>query len=440
MVGRRSSRIYTFASFRLDARRRLLSSRTDDQLVPLPTASFDTLLYLVEHAGEVVEKSALMRAVWPHVTVEENSLSQSISVLRRALGESPSEHRFVVTVPGRGFRFIAQVTSESETERRALAAIASTDPDAFQLYVTSWWALTRPGGGNLEGALQHLEQALLRDPNFALAHVCIADCYAMLGAHGLRRPHEVFPKARSAVLRALEIDSELAEAHAELGFIHFIYDFDVERSQRAFRRALEANPQCFIAHRYLGALRIACGDTDSALCSFRLAQTVQPLAVHINANIGMAYYFGGRYDQAVLQLETTLKMQPSFDVARSFLGRSFLRIGDFERAIHHFTARTEMTAGAAADIPTVYALSGRCDEAEEELDKLLRSAERSYVSPYDIALIHAALQHDEAAFDWLERAVEQRVFAFFKLDPAFQRLHGQPRFTRVLEQFGVGKL
>src|SRR5882672_4286795 len=198
-----ASCVYEFAGFTLDARRRLLLSRADGQAVPLPTTAFDTLLYLVEHAGKLVEKSALMRAVWPHVTVEENSLSQSISVLRRALGEAPSEHRFVVTVPGRGYRFIAEVTADGANGRRGESEIALPDPNAFQLYVTGWWALTRPGGGNLEDALQRLEQAVARDPNFALAHVCIADCCAMLGVHGGRRPHEVFPKARAAVSRAL---------------------------------------------------------------------------------------------------------------------------------------------------------------------------------------------------------------------------------------------
>src|SRR5262245_60438620 len=139
-----SSRVYTFAGFKLDARRRVLLSASG-QVVPLPTTSFDTLLYLVERAGEVVEKSVLMRTVWPHVNVEENSLNQSISVLRRALGELPSEHRFVVTVPGRGYRFIAEVTTGGTNGQPAELAIASTDPNAFQLYVTGWWALTRPG-------------------------------------------------------------------------------------------------------------------------------------------------------------------------------------------------------------------------------------------------------------------------------------------------------
>src|SRR5258706_5475715 len=173
MTQHSTNHVYAFAGFTLDARRRLLLSRADGQVVPLPSTAFDTLLYLVEHAGELVEKQALMRAVWPHVTVEENSLSQSISLLRRALGEAPSERRFVVTVQGRGFRFIAEVTTEVSDGRRAESPIASTDPNAIQLYVAGWWALTRPGGGNLEDALQQLEQAVGLDPNLPFAHGCI---------------------------------------------------------------------------------------------------------------------------------------------------------------------------------------------------------------------------------------------------------------------------
>jgi DNA-binding winged helix-turn-helix (wHTH) protein/Tfp pilus assembly protein PilF len=433
-----ASRTYAFAGFTLDARRRLLLSRADGQVVPLPSTAFDTLLYLVEHAGELVEKQALMRAVWPHVTVEENSLSQSISLLRRALGEVPSEHRFVVTVQGRGFRFIAEVTTEGSDGRRAESPIASTDPNAIQLYVAGWWALTRPGGGNLEDALQQLEQAVVLDPNFALAHVCIADCYAMLATHGGRRPHEVFPKARAAVSRALEIDAELAEAHAELGLIHTIFDLDFPRAEIALRRALEINPRCFLAHRYHGNLMIECRKFDAALLSCRRAQSLEPLAASINGNIGMAYYYGGRYAEAVAQFEATLKMDAGFDVARSFLGRSFLRLGEFERAIRQFERRTNRVAGSFADLAATYALSGRIDEAKAELETLLRSAEHRYVSALDVATIHAALGNDDAALDWLERAFEQRWVPFVMVDPAFHRLHGQPRFARLLAQLGAG--
>jgi DNA-binding winged helix-turn-helix (wHTH) protein len=320
-----SGRVYVFARFRLDTRRRLLLSRSDGQAVALPTTSFDALLYLVEHAGEVVEKPALMRAVWPHVNVEENSLSQSISALRRALGEAPSDHRFVVTVPGRGYRFIAEVTSESADGARAETMLPSSDPSAFQLYVTGWWALTRPGVGNLESALQHLEQAVARDPNFALAHVCIADCYVMLGIHSLRPPHEVLPKARAAVLRALEIDGGLADAHAELSQIHTVFDYDTKRAEAALRRAFEIDPRSFLAHRYRGLQMLARGEFDAALAALRRAQSLEPLAVHVNGNIGMVYYSQRRYAEAIAQFEMTLKLDGNFDVPRSFLGRSLMR-------------------------------------------------------------------------------------------------------------------
>ena len=439
MTQHAASRVYAFGGFKLDARRRVLLSGADGEPVPLPNRSFDTLLYLVEHAGELVERSTLVRVVWSHVIVEENSVSQSISVLRRALGESASasDHRFVATVPGRGYRFIADVAIEGADGQDLESATVSTDPNAFQLYVTGWWALTRPRGGNLEGALRQLEQAVDLDPNFALAHVCIGDCYSMLAVHGQRRPHEVFPKARLSVLRALEIDGDLPEAHAELGMILSNYDFDMQGAALALRRALEINPRCFLAHRYQGSLFLTRGEFDAALASFRRAQSIEPLAVHTNGNIGMVYYFSGRYDEAVIQLETTLRLDSDFDVARTYLGRSFLRLGEYDRAIKEFEGRTSTTAVSAADVAATYALSGRRDDAEAELERLLQKRQCRYVSSFDIATIHAALGNDEATLDWLEQAREERSLPFVKVDPAFHRLHGQPRFVRLIKGIGV---
>jgi tetratricopeptide (TPR) repeat protein len=203
------------------------------------------------------------------------------------------------------------------------------------------------------------------------------------------------------------------------------------------RRALEINPRCFLAHRYQGLQMIARNEHDAALASFRRAQSIEPLAVNINANIAMAYYFSARYDEAIAQLELTLKMDPGFDVARTFLGRSFMSLGQFERAIEQFEGNAANPSRRASDLAAVYALSGRADEAKAVLDELLRVAESRYVSPVDIATIHAALENDEAALDCLEEAVELRAFDFVKVNPAYKRLHGHPRFLRLLERFGV---
>ena len=573
---------YTFADFVVDARRRLLAARTG-QVQPLATKSFDTLLHLVEHAGEVVTKAELMAAVWPHVRVEENSLNQCISMLRRVLGEDSKAHRYIVTVPGRGYRFIAEVSREpaqapnlrqaspskagDASRNRALAVLPfkplgsahsaeslglgmadalimrigrlpgielrplssvirygdrTQDPldagrvlgvaevldgwlqhdgerlrasvrllevatgrqrwadhfderltdiftiqdviaervaaallanitggvlkhlrqhptenvDAYQLYVTGWSALTRPGSANLEHALKCLEQAVSLDPGFALAQVCVSDCYALQGVLGLRAPHEVFPQARAAVLKALEINPELAEAHSELGHIHMVYDLDWRRAYAAQERALQINPRSAMAHHYMGLLMVPLGRLDEALDHVRHAQSLEPLAAHFNANIGMIHYYAGRYETAVAQLEATLELDDSFDHARSYLGRALLRLGEHERALAHFNRRTGITIGSRADIPTVLALSGRTIDAERELGLLLQMAGRHYVSPFDIATIYAALNQVEESLEWLERALEQRAQPIMALrhDPTFRKLHPLPGLRSILQR------
>lgn len=566
---------YSFGDFRLDARRRQLCS-CDGDVRAVTTKCFDTLLYLVEHAGEVVTKPALMAAVWPGVCVEENSLSQCISALRRVLGETAGENRFIVTVPGRGYRFIARVAAQRDDvaarqpglpsvavlpfklldgspgheslglgmtdalimrigtlrgiDLRPLSSVrrfANPDQDpvaagralgvdtvldgwvqrdgerlrasvrlletaggrqlwadrfdaeftdvfgiqdvmaervatgllhelsigdlrrlrrhptenahAYQLYVSGWYALTRPGGGNLKQALQYLEQAVALEPEFALAHVCLAGCYALFGVFGFRQPHEVFPSARAGVLRALEIDPELAEAHAALGHIHTVYDLDWARARKAYDHALAVDPRCSMAHHYLGLQMLVHGRFEEALDHVRRAQALEPLAANYNANIGMIHHYAGRYEAAVEQLQATLRLDPSFDHARTFMGRALLQLGEFERAIRLFQERTSATLGADADLPVAYASSGRRAQAERELRALLEDSTRRYVSPYDIARIHAALGLPDATLDWLEQALDQRTqpINYVSLDPGFASLRAHPRFCAMVARLAA---
>jgi DNA-binding winged helix-turn-helix (wHTH) protein/tetratricopeptide (TPR) repeat protein len=520
--------VYEFGGFRLDARRRLLLARPDGRVVPLTTKAFDTLLYLVEHAGEVVEKTALLRAVWPNVTVEENSVSQCVSALRRVLGEDPSEHRFIVTAPGRGYRFIADVevvqpdrpglrgSGESmprpgrRSAMRSLAVLpfkplsGADRLESLELGMTDA-LIMRIGGLRdvevrplssvrryagleqdpleagrtlqvecvLDGSLQRsserirvtvrlihvntgrqlwaarfdqqftdifaiqdaiAERAVARDPDFALAYACLADCYAVLSVFGGGAPHDLFPKARAAVVRALEIDPELATAHAELGHIRLVYDLDFEGAEQAYRRALEIDPHSAMAHHYMGLLLIARGELDEALQSIRRAQALEPLALNFNANIGMTHYYARRYREAARQLETTLAMDVGFDHARSYLGRAYLRVGEFERAIQEFQRRTSVTIGSVADLPAAYALAGRTRDAAAELELLLRAQTERYVSAFDIATIYAALNVPGGALEWLDRAIDQRAqpIMFLAVDPAFDGLRADRRFAPLL--------
>jgi TolB-like protein len=582
------SAIYEFGGFRLDARRRLLLSRATGQTIQLTTKAIDTLVHLVERAGDVVDKSVLLTAVWPNVRVEENSLSQCISALRRALGEDPSDHRFIVTAPGRGYRFIAEVAivnappaaensatatggSAKKSETRSLAVLpfkplsmsekyesltlgmtdalisrlgglrgvtvcplssvraygaVHQDPtaageelcvdnvldgsiqaagdrirvsarlvnvkdrrqlwadhfdqdftnifdiqdaiaeraaaalvdeltsgdrnrlrrrptqnaQAYQLYVTGWSGLTRPSCAALEKAFGYLEQAVARDPSFALAYACLADCYAVYSVFGGGAPHDIFPKALVAIRRALELDPNLAEAHAELGHIRMVYDLDLKSAATSFARALEIDPASTMAHHYIGLMHIARGNLGEALASIQRAQALEPLALNFNANIGMVLYYARRYEESISQLETTLGMEAGFDHARSILGRAYLRLGRPDRAIEEFRRRHSTTIGSAADLPAAFACSGRVAEATDVLNQLIAAEKTRYVSAYDIATVWAALGNKNEAFSSLEKSIDQRAqpINFLRVDPAFDGLRADPRFAQTLKRLGMG--
>jgi serine/threonine-protein kinase len=572
---------FSFGDFRLDARRRLLFARATGEVVPLPAKAFDALLHLLAHAGEIMPKADLMKAVWPHVVVEENSLSQCISALRKALGEDPAEHRYIVTAPGRGYRFIAAVTRDSGLsrgpadeehsvdgqalavlpfkpmgdpgahgslgigmadavimrlgqlpgielrplssvrrfsdpdqdpieaghalgvdtvldgwvqrdadrlrisvrllaapsgrqlwadrfdesftdifsiqdaiaervaaavlpsltggDRRKLRAHPTDDAEAYQHYVTGWLGLTRPGQGAIELAIEHLERAVARDPEFALAHACLGDAYALLGVFNLAAPHDVFPKARAATERALALAPNLDEAHAEQAHIHWIYDLDFPAAERSCARALEIDPRSVMGLHYMGLLMISYGRFDEALDFIRRAQACEPLAPNLNSNIGLIHYYAGRHAQAKRQFEATLELDPHFDHARSFLGRTLMRMGDIDGAIVEFERRSGFTLGFDADLPSAYALRGETARARAELDRLKAERAQRHVSAYDIASIHAALDDRDDAIAWLKIAVDQRIqlICFVKVDPAFADVREEPEFKDILMRLGV---
>jgi DNA-binding winged helix-turn-helix (wHTH) protein len=435
--------VYEFGDFVLDARRRLLSSRLG-QAIPVSAAAADTLAHLVEHAGELIDKESLLQTVWPGVNVGANSLSQSISTLRRVFGERRSDHRFIVTVPGRGYRFIAKVAvgidardgrhlGLTAADRDQLRRHPTRNPDAFQAYVAGWSALTRPDSDTLEIALHALREAIALDPAFALAHTRLAHCYALFGVFAIRAPDAVFPQAHATVLKALELDPELAEAHAHLSHILGLYFFDEEGCDRALQRALQLNPQSSLVQHYVGLRLCAKGEIDGALAAVRRAQALEPLAAILSANIGMINYYGRRYDEAAAQLQATLAMDDDLDHARSVLGRTYLRLGDNERAMHEFKRRRTLTIGSRADVPIAHALAGRRDQASAGLQRLLSGAHLRYVSPYEIATIYAALDDTPVALDWLEQALKLRdpMLHLIRVDPAVDALRAEPRFTAL---------
>jgi DNA-binding winged helix-turn-helix (wHTH) protein/Flp pilus assembly protein TadD len=421
---RRLGQTYRFAGFRLDTNRRILSLQADGQTIPLPTPAFDTLLYLIEHAGELVERKALLAAVWPHVTVVENSVSQTISALRRALGDDADAPRFVSTVAGRGYRFLAQVVPEDTATRSA---------EAYQFYAAGWSALTRPSGGKLAAALEFLKQAVSCDPGFALAHAHLADGYAMACVHGLIPAREAIPLLRQAAERAMKADPTLPEAHVACARVQELAEQNFPAALATLDHAVELDPLCFTAYRYRGIYLINFGKFDEALAALRKAQTIQPLAVYISTNIGMVLYYAGRYQEALAQFELILRMEPDQELARAFLGRTLLQLGEASRAIRELGQGTRTLRAHASNLPVAWAAAGETDRVRAALAEILKKPKMQSI---DAARIYAALGDQEEAVTWLERAVAAHMPGLFSVDPNFWSLHGHPRFRALVDRLG----
>jgi len=430
--------VLAFGDFLLDARRRQLVNRLTGTANQLTGRPLEALIYLASRPGMLVRKEELMATVWRDVTVEDNSLAKCISAIRKALGEGPNDNRFVVTEPRLGYRFVAHIQVSGTVDPSPASRRLSSDPRATQLYVSGWSALTKPGGATLQRGLDQLEQAAEIDPQFALAHACIAGGYALLGVFGLAAPRSVFPKARAAALRALAADPKLADAHAQLRHVHTMFDFDFAAADTCYQRALELNPICLVALHCLGLQAICAGRFEDGFRHLRRAQAIEPLAANISANIAMGHYYAAQYEQAIAQAEATLELAPDFAHAQSVLGRSSLRLGDVDRALDIFQRRSGQTIGSAADVPAALALAGRLAESMACLDVLLVGREERYVSAYDIATVYAAQGDARKALEWLEIAHVERAqpISALAVDPAFKHLSGERQFREIVGSLG----
>ncbi len=617
---------YEFGNFALEVGEQRLLRLDTGEFIPLAGKPFDTLVYLVEHAGELLDKDVLLQAIWPGVIVEENSLTQIVSTLRQLLGEARGENRYIATVSRKGYRFVAKVTRHNDPDRpnaavttgaapsgaepaparrrfgllfagmaalivviaaiafflrppgsqqpaavavqslailpfkpllptdrneslelgmteslisslgryspRAISPLSSVrrysaldqdaiaagrelgvdtvldgslqrrgdrlrvsvrllrvadgrqlwaqnfdqefttifdlqdviaekvaqelavrwaggasmrgapytqDPEAYALYASGRLAWTRQTEPSLLQAIAFFEQAIARDPNYALAYTGLADSYAVLGVFGMRAPSEVFPKARQAVEKALSIDRDLAAAHSALGHIKVQYEHDWDGAAAEYARALQLDPSLALTHHRRGLLYAMQGDIDHAEAESERAQQLEPLWLAPRVAAANFLYYAKRYDESIQRIKPILALDDRAESARSVLVRDLLGKGDYEGALKEIDRRRLQAPGSNAYRAEALALSGRRDEALAELDRVLKLSRERYVAAYDIALIYAALADTENTFQWLERALDSRstLINFLPQDPMLDALHADPRFASLVQRIGI---
>lgn len=331
-------------------------------------------------------------------------------------------------------------------DRNALRRRYTDDIVAYQLYMKGRYHWNKRTVQGFEDAIACFKQAIHEDPSYALAYAGLADCYALLGAaeYGAQPPREALPKARAAAERAIEIDDRLAEAHASLGLVQRIFDWDRAGAERSLRRAIELAPSYASAHQWYGETLAERGRLRAAEGEIRRALELDPLSLVINADLGMLAYYARDYESAVQYYRATLAMEPLFVPARLGLALAQSQLGDHQQAL---AALAEARA-VAVDEPVVLAAlayvqarAGRLDDVRATVAALGAAAARRYVAPYYLAAAPLGLGDVDAALSWLGKAADQRcsLLGSLAVDPAFDPLRQDPRFTELLRRAGLAR-
>ena len=326
------------------------------------------------------------------------------------------------------------------SEEQMMSMKPTENTQAYELYLKGRFFWNKRTGADLRKAIEYFNQAIAKDPNYALAYAGLADSYLLLSAFGAASPSDSLPQAKAAAKRALEIDDTSAEAHTSLGQILLFYDFDFAGSTREFKRAITLNPNYATAHHWYGSGPPTClGEFDRGIAELKRAQQLDPLSLIINADLGGAFVAARHYDEAITQLRKTIEMDPRFYFAHWNLGEALELKGQLPEAIAEYKKAAELD-----EDPFVLALVGQADaklgqrdEAIKILSQLERLATKRYVANYSFAIMHMALGEKAKAIDWLERAYRDRSgpeIVGIKVDPMLDPLHGDPRFEALVQK------
>jgi TolB-like protein len=331
-----------------------------------------------------------------------------------------------------------KLTPQEEVQLRTTQKINS---EAYQSYLKGLFYWNKRTGEDLKTAIKYFEMAIEKDPNYALAYAGLADCYNLLHLFADLHPSKTFPKAKTAAIKALEIDDNLAEAHNSLAYAKIRYDFDWEGAEREFRRAIELNPNYATGHFWYAELLVQSGRIDEGLSEIKRATELDPVSLVINSTLGIFYAVAGQNEQAIAQLGKTLEMDPDFAYAHRHLGMVYLIMNKFPEAIAELEKALELSDRSAfylASLGGAYARAGQPDKARQILGELQSLSKELHIGPCYFAAIYAELGEEDKAFWWLEKAYEERYedLVFLKINNHFDPIRSDPKFKVLLKKVG----
>jgi adenylate cyclase len=572
---------FQFGEFFLNVAERRLSRRGES--VPLTPKVFDTLLLLVHNAGHLVEKEVFLKHLWPDAFVEESSLAQNISVLRRALGDEGNGDGFIKTVPKRGYRFVAQVKLSRErpeqlsppndasiavlpfanlsadtsnryfcdglaeelinalarlerirvvartsafsfkgkeadvreigrklkvstvlegsvrksgnrlritvqlinaangyhlwserydtqmqdifevqdeitlavvdalklkllgNEKSAILKHHTEDPGAYLFYLKGQYYRWKTAPEEFRKCSDYFERAVNADPSFALGYFGLNSYYGYGSAWGVLHPDEGWPKAYAALIKALELDDTLPEAHLSRAAFLLVHDRNWAGAEREIKRVLGLNPKLAEIHHLYSFYFLARGQNDHAIGEARIALESDPLSLIYGRSLGMCLYFSRRYDEAAAQCRETLELDQGNGSVHELLGDIYERQGRYGEAVAEWqrvavlTGDSELAARLGRACAETGLAGAACERARRKLEQASEKAGKGeYVPAVEYARAWARIGDGEQAFNWLEKAcLERNAFSLLlNGDPHYDNLRGDERFGRLRQLVG----
>jgi tetratricopeptide (TPR) repeat protein len=328
----------------------------------------------------------------------------------------------------------------SEHEQTRLASTKPVVAEAHEAYLRGrfFWSKRTPEG--LRRAIEHFERAIEIDAGYAAPYAGLADAHLVLLEHADAPPEQGLPKARAAALKALEIDSELAEAHTSVAMIKFCQDWDWAGAEKDFQRAITLNPNYVTAHHWYALLLATTGHLDEARVEIERAVKLDSLSSLMRTAAGWRIYAAARqYDQAAHELRLGIELDPLNGTAHRRLGAVCVLAGKHKEAIAELREAVRLsgeTPIAQADLGHGYAVAGMQAEARKVLDELRRLSRSHYVDATRFALVYTGLGERGRAMEWLEKAYEHRDMGLIMLrpDPRFYPLRNDPRYRSLLRR------
>lgn len=326
----------------------------------------------------------------------------------------------------------------SNTERIEMAKSYTENPEAYQLFLKGRFHWNKRTNDGLEKSIDYFNQAIARDPNYALAYAGLADSWFTSGWYHYTAPADAYTRSTAAAAKALELDPKLAEAHTTIAMIKAVHEYDWNGADREFKQAIELNPRYATAHQRYSLFLPIVGRLDEAVAEAKKARELDPLSLIINENVGDILGLARRYDEAEQQLLKTIELDPNFEVAHQTLARVYEAKGMYEKSLEE-GYRGDPTG--LARVKKIYAQSGIEGLRRDDLQFLLDKAKQGDIRSFWISGTYAQLGDKDKAFEWLDKALEEREvsFTYFIADYRWDNIRSDPRYDAVLRRVGLRK-